>query len=218
MSLTAIVPAYNEELTVGPVVQALIEAGVFDDVIVVDDGSTDGTVEEATRAGASVLRMLQNGGKGQAMLAGVRVCTGDVGFFDSDLVGFTPEHAQAMVAMYEQGYDQVCAMRDYPSLYCAWELTMSQPITGERIVRRWILDALPETCWRGYNIETAMNYICETQGGRTCVFVEEGVTQTHKAKKRGWWKGHYQNAQMYLTMWRTRRLLELSGGLRCEAD
>jgi glycosyltransferase involved in cell wall biosynthesis len=216
MGLTAIVPAYNEEQHVGAVVEALRASALFDDVIVIDDGSTDNTVEQAERAGGNVYRMPQNGGKGQAMLAGIGLCAGDVAFFDADLTGFTPAHAATMVAVYERGYDQVCAMRDYAPLYCAWELSMWQPITGERIVRRWILDLLPESCWRGYNIETAMNYVCETHGGRTCVYIAPGVMQTHKAAKRGWFKGHMQNARMYVTMWRTRRMLELTGGQQCE--
>jgi glycosyltransferase involved in cell wall biosynthesis len=216
VTVTAIVPAYNEEPTVAPVVAALVASRAFDDVIVVDDGSTDGTVEQAARAGGHVFRMPRNGGKGQAMMAGIELSPGDVGFFDADLVGFTPEHARAMVGMYERGYDQVCAMRDYEKLHALIELGLLQPITGERIVRRWILDALPETCWRGFNIETAMNYVCDSNGGRTCAFISPGVMHTHKTVKRGWVSGHWQNAKMMGRMWRTRKMLEATGGMQCE--
>jgi len=215
--LTAIVPAYNEERTVASVATALLDSRAFDDVVVVDDGSSDGTVEQARRSGASVYRMPQNGGKGEAMRTGVELAPGDVGFFDADLVGFGPEHARAMVDIYERGYDQVCAMRDYEPTHNLAELVLQRSITGERIVRRWILDELGDTCWRGFNIETALNYICDTRGGRTCCFVSPGVTHTHKNIKRGLWAGRWQNLKMFSRMWRAQRMLEATGGAACEA-
>jgi glycosyltransferase involved in cell wall biosynthesis len=65
----ALVPAFQAEMTVGTVV-AGIRASV-DRVLVVDDGSTDETAAEAERAGASVLRLERNGGKGTALRAGL---------------------------------------------------------------------------------------------------------------------------------------------------
>jgi len=66
--ITAIVPAYNEELTIGSVV---ISASEFvDHVIVVDDGSTDHTAEIAEIAGAEVIKHPQNRGKGAALKTG----------------------------------------------------------------------------------------------------------------------------------------------------
>lgn len=65
----AIIPAFNEEMTIGSVV---LEARRFvDEVIVVDDGSTDRTPEIAKLAGASVLRLERNHGKGYALKMGL---------------------------------------------------------------------------------------------------------------------------------------------------
>jgi glycosyltransferase involved in cell wall biosynthesis len=61
----AIIPAYQASSTVGAVVRALGQG--FDEVWVLDDGSTDGTGEEAQRAGARVLRHRENRGKGAAL-------------------------------------------------------------------------------------------------------------------------------------------------------
>jgi glycosyltransferase involved in cell wall biosynthesis len=63
----AIVPAFNEAPRLGPVVCALRKLGL--PVLVIDDGSTDGTVAVARDAGAEVLRQV-NAGKGAALLAG----------------------------------------------------------------------------------------------------------------------------------------------------
>jgi len=66
----AVVPAYNEAATVTHVVRALQEHAPQFDVLVVDDGSTDGTGELARDAGARVLRHPFNLGIGGAVQAG----------------------------------------------------------------------------------------------------------------------------------------------------
>lgn len=66
--ITAIVPAYNEELTIGSVVISTSE--FVDRVIVVDDGSTDHTSEIAEKAGAEVIKHSENIGKGAALKTG----------------------------------------------------------------------------------------------------------------------------------------------------
>ena len=68
-----IVPAYNEEQSVGQVVAGLVSRGL--PVVVVDDGSTDRTSERAADAGATVLRLPINGGVGAAVGAGLRFAT-----------------------------------------------------------------------------------------------------------------------------------------------
>lgn len=66
--VVAIVPAYDEAATIGSVVLSLQEH--VDDVIVVDDGSTDETRPIAERAGASVIQHERNRGKGAAIRSG----------------------------------------------------------------------------------------------------------------------------------------------------
>lgn len=66
--VVAVVPAYNEELAIGSVV--LETKKHVEQVIVVDDGSTDRTAEIAGLAGAVVLRLGQNYGKAQALMKG----------------------------------------------------------------------------------------------------------------------------------------------------
>jgi isopenicillin-N N-acyltransferase-like protein len=71
MPVLAIVPAYQAERTVAAVVRGLLrELGEGGVVIVVDDGSTDRTAEEARSAGAVVLEHGENRGKGAALRSG----------------------------------------------------------------------------------------------------------------------------------------------------
>jgi glycosyltransferase involved in cell wall biosynthesis len=67
--ITAILPAYNEEVSIGSVV--LRTRKYADRVIVVDDGSSDRTAEVAQMAGAEVIRHPQNRGKGAALKTGL---------------------------------------------------------------------------------------------------------------------------------------------------
>lgn len=63
--IVAAVPACNEEKTIGRVVTGAVRQ--VDKVIVIDDGSSDATAEIAEKAGATVIRHLQNLGKGEAL-------------------------------------------------------------------------------------------------------------------------------------------------------
>lgn len=82
----ALVPAYQAAETVGPVVRGLLRH--VPRVLVVDDGSADATAQRAADAGAEVLRLPENGGKGSAIRAGLaRLLSSDathVAFVDSD--------------------------------------------------------------------------------------------------------------------------------------
>jgi len=66
--ITAIIPAYNEELAIGSVVIGTLK--YVDQVMVIDDGSTDQTAEIAERAGAEVIKLPENMGKGSAIKTG----------------------------------------------------------------------------------------------------------------------------------------------------
>ena len=71
-SVSVVIPAYNEAAVIAEVVTSLASAGPWHEIIVVDDGSTDGTCARATSAGATVVRHPYNKGNGAAVKSGIR--------------------------------------------------------------------------------------------------------------------------------------------------
>ena len=71
-----VIPAFNEAAALRSLVEALLGAATWHEVMVIDDGSTDATADEAAAAGARVIRHPYNKGNGAAVKTGVREATG----------------------------------------------------------------------------------------------------------------------------------------------
>ena len=75
-STSIVIPAYNEAVSVGRLVTALRGTAMWHEILVVDDGSDDGTGDRASAAGARVIRHPYNKGNGAAVKTGIRQATG----------------------------------------------------------------------------------------------------------------------------------------------
>ncbi|MGI6703348.1 MAG: glycosyltransferase family 2 protein [Clostridia bacterium] len=83
--VTVLIPAYNEAEYITRTIYGVKFSGVADRILVVDDGSTDKTAEAAREAGADVIRLSVNRGKGNALNEGLsKVHSGVVVFVDAD--------------------------------------------------------------------------------------------------------------------------------------
>lgn len=96
--ITIIIPAFNEESTVGEVVKTAKKLSYVNEIIVVNDGSSDNTEEEAKNAGAIVINHKTNQGKGSAIETGVKHATGDIlAFIDADISNLTSKKIDIMI-------------------------------------------------------------------------------------------------------------------------
>lgn len=109
-SVSVVIPAFNEGPVIAGVVEALAAAGAWHEIIVVDDGSRDGTAAEACRAGAIVVKHPYNKGNGAAVKSGIRRASGEyVLIIDGD-GQHRPDDASRLVARLG-GYDLVIGAR-----------------------------------------------------------------------------------------------------------
>lgn len=96
--VSVIIPAYNEEDTVAKVVEVVRNVSFVDEIIVVNDGSSDKTKEEAIKAGAIVINHETNKGKGEALYTGYKQAECDViAFIDADIYNLTSKKVESMI-------------------------------------------------------------------------------------------------------------------------
>ncbi len=105
-TISVVIPARNEESTVADVVAAVAEphlgrnggTGLVDEILVVNDGSSDATGSAAAAAGAKVITRASSTGKASAMTEGVEAASGDlVVFLDADVLNTRPDYVPSLV-------------------------------------------------------------------------------------------------------------------------
>ncbi len=114
-SISVIIPAKNESATISEVVEGLFLLDLPLEVIVVDDGSTDGTAELAEKAGARVVKNRYSKGNGAAIKAGARKGKGDIFVFMDADGQHNPQDVPTLLNELDSGYDMVVGAREWSS-------------------------------------------------------------------------------------------------------
>ncbi|MFH1070818.1 MAG: glycosyltransferase family 2 protein [Candidatus Glassbacteria bacterium] len=114
MKLSIIIPVFNELSTIRQVIDEVNRVAVDKEVIVVDDGSTDGTAEEVSRLEDSVARVYHspvNFGKGAAIRVGLTYITGDVVVIQDADGELNPNEYHLLLSRIKAGADVVYGSR-----------------------------------------------------------------------------------------------------------
>jgi glycosyltransferase involved in cell wall biosynthesis len=186
-----VIPARNEVTTVAAVVRAARAAPGAGRVVVVDDGSSDGTAAAAEGAGATVVSTdLGVGSKARALSRGFEATSSEtLVFFDSDILNATPAHFTALAAPVLSGEVWLsCGIVPYGRLRDPFFLRLP-PITGLRALRREVFAAVPEERRNGFQIEIMINEVIARRGLPCSIRVLSGLRHRSKLEKVGWRQG-----------------------------
>jgi glycosyltransferase involved in cell wall biosynthesis len=199
MRVVTIIPAYNEEATVANVVQAAAGCSLVSEVIVVCDGSVDRTSQRAREAGAIVLDLKPNRGKGGAMKAGLDYVIADVLLFlDADLVGLTSLHVESLLLPVVEGSSEMTiGVFDKGRLATDLAQKIAPFLSGQRAVRWSLLQGMPDFSNTGWGVEVALSKYVRDHDITAVEIPLLGVTQITKEEKLGLIKGLSERLKMY---------------------
>ncbi len=198
-TVAVIIPARNEEATVGDVVAVAFAARSVDEVIVVDNGSTDATPAVAAEGGARVV-IEPVTGKGEAMRRGVDSTSARLlVFLDADLDGLRPDHVDALVDAVRAGAGMACGLFDRGRWLNPMFLHVLPALTGQRALRRELFESLAPGYISGYRIEAGLNSLAKARGLRVVRFVCDGLWHRPKEQKLGPLHGFAAKVSMLVT-------------------
>ncbi|MBC7267018.1 MAG: glycosyltransferase family 2 protein [Coriobacteriia bacterium] len=198
MRAAVVIPAYNAEDTIGATVRAAAAIEGVAQVIVVDDGSTDATARLAEEAGASVIRLDRNSGKGAALNEGIRRLdpkTEAVVLLDADLGETAVEAAKLLRPLVDATADLAIAVLPAPprsggiglvKRTARWGIRRlsgydaTAPLSGQRALTRQALDVVTPFA-PGFGVEVAMTVRAAWAGLQ---IVEVPVAMSHSATGR----------------------------------
>ena len=199
LRVAAIVPAYNEEATLTEVLSVLKSTPGIDEILVVSDGSTDGTVEIARGMGMRTIHLRQNQGKGRAMAVGVAHTDASVLLFvDGDITNLTSDLLSRLIEPVLSGRsDMNVGIRNRGRILNTIQDTTGPLLSGIRCLRRGIFEAVPESHLEGFAVETGLNWACRQLGCRTTTTVMHNLKHLVKETKRGLVEGFQARYKMF---------------------
>ena len=156
MKISCIIPAFNEESTIIGVIKNVKKVKVINEIIVVDDSSTDNTYKNAKSEGVRVIKHAQNKGKGAAIKTGISHSSGDIILFlDADLYSISPkkiasilqplenDEADFVKTSFTRARGRVTELVVKPLFKVVFPfIKFNQPLSGQFAIKRELLNEL----------------------------------------------------------------------------
>jgi LmbE family N-acetylglucosaminyl deacetylase/glycosyltransferase involved in cell wall biosynthesis len=197
-AVAAILPAYNEARTIERIIKILREVPELNEIIVVSDGSTDATTNVARKAGAIVLELTSNKGKGAAMFAGAQFTSQEVLLFlDADLEGLLPEQVISIIApVLKNEADMTIGIFKQGRPLTDWSQAVAPYLSGQRAIKRDLFLKAGLANSR-YDAEVRLTHFAKENSWRVLEIPLVNVTHVIKEEKRGLWSGFFARLGMY---------------------
>ena len=204
--IAAIIPMYNEALNVSGVLDVLRATSLLDEIILVDDGSTDNTAEILYQAATidrriQVIQQYRNRGKGQAIFDGWAATSATILLLlDADLKALAPEHIHALLApVIDHRADMTMGLFRGGHRSTDFSHWLTPFLTGQRGLRAELLKHVSPEAAAGYGFEVALTVAARQQNSRTRAVALRGVwhPSSEFRSERGFWRGMLWKLRMY---------------------
>ena len=154
--VSLIIPAYNEENTIRKVLDTAKKVRILDEIIVINDGSTDKTEDVARENNVKIISHKTNLGKGSAIISGIENSSGDIlVFIDADLENISPRKITALIhpilndeadftkARFTRARGRVTEIAVKPLLRVILpQINIAQPLSGQFAAKREFLESI----------------------------------------------------------------------------
>lgn len=164
MKVTAVVPVYNEEKTIGNVLEVLTASDKIGEIIIVNGGSTDNTSKIIKKFKVKIINLKHPSGKGDAVkVASAKLKSDIILTFDADLIGLRKEHVDKLLKpVLEKDAAMVIGLRDKKN-FIGNMLMPYFPLTGgERaFAANVFIDIMRYPLIKGWGLESVMNDYCK---------------------------------------------------------
>jgi glycosyltransferase involved in cell wall biosynthesis len=222
MTVTVVLPAYNEESRIVDTLKAVKGLSLVDEIIVVNDGSTDRTAEQVREMAITLIDLPTNQGKGGAMNAALPYINCDlVVFLDADL-GSSAKEAVKIIQVVADGLCDL-AIAAFPpptrkggfglvkgtaawAIRRAGKMEVTAPLSGQRAMTRKALQMLSPFD-EDYGVELGMTIKALALGLRV---MEVPTTMSHKETGRDM-KGFLHRGKQFLDVIRVLNKLRRNG-------
>lgn len=197
--VTGIIPAYNEGKRIDKVLEVLKQSEMIDEIIVVNDGSSDETDEVAMKYTENVISLDKNLGKGGAIIEGIKRSTGDIILLlDADLIGLKNHHiVDLLTPILSNEADTTVGVFSSGRFYTDLAQKIAPFLSGQRAIKREVLKDIHNLEITKYGFEVAFtHYISKNHIRNKKVLLDE-MSHVMKEEKEGLLKGFTARIKMY---------------------
>ncbi|NLZ54067.1 MAG: glycosyltransferase [Thermoanaerobacteraceae bacterium] len=197
--IAVVIPAYDEEKTIGNVLKPLSVISIIDEIIVISDGSHDRTANIARSYDARVIEFDKNHGKTNAVMTGVKSTDADIILMlDADLIGLKEEHVISLLQpVIDEKADMTIGIFNSGRGATDFAQKIAPFLSGQRAICKSILKQLEKYKITSYGIEMALTLMAEKEKIKTQLVYLPNLTHLMKEEKRGVLLGFLSRMKMY---------------------